>query len=154
MAAGIDSSTFKPPCDETVLSYDTALTSMPDLVLRACQAKKSPREASNTSIRSILTFICAILISYAYVSPSTESIPPEYCFGESKVIAGCKLARRLVAESLGVLEQTIQCISKDLYLNHDDMAIYANFQGDVSCKGSVLRISQGCWYTCKKRVES
>ena len=121
-AAGLDSSTVKPPCNETILSYDAALMSMPDFLIRACQPKNALRKASDTSIHSMLTFVCAILVSCAYVSPSTESIPPEYHFDESKATEGCKLARRLVAKSLGVPEHTVHFIPRELVLNQDDMA--------------------------------
>ena len=109
-ADGFDSSTIKPPDELTILAYDLALSSMPDLVMRACQTKNARRESSATSVCSMLSFVCAILTSCAHLAPSTESIPEEYCFDESKATEGCKLACRLVAESYGVPVKTVQFI--------------------------------------------
>ena len=53
----LDSSHVSPPCQETALAYNAALVSMPDLILRSYQAKNANREAAETSICSMLSFV-------------------------------------------------------------------------------------------------
>ncbi len=84
----LDTSTLKHPPLYTILPYELALRSMPDLVMQACQPKNTWKEACITSICSMLSFICAILESCSYLAPSTDLIPEELRFDESKATDG------------------------------------------------------------------
>ncbi len=92
--------------------------------------KNSNQEAAETSVRNMISLICGVLSAWAYVSPNADLIPPEFRFDKTKATDGCKKARRLVAESYGVPEKSIQFIAPQLFFNQDDMGIYCNFLGN------------------------
>ena len=59
--AGLDSSIIESPYKQTIRAYHSALMSMPDLLLRKCNPKNALREASETSIHNMLSYICSVL---------------------------------------------------------------------------------------------
>ena len=89
-ARGLDSSTADPPTEPTALSHHAGLTSMPDLVQRKCQPKTAAREASETSIRNLISLLCAMLNAWSYVCTDIGSVPREFCVDASKASPGCK----------------------------------------------------------------
>jgi len=139
---GLDASTVEPPCNLTVSAYHSALLSMPDLSLRFCNAKCAAREAAETSIRSMLSFMCGILDARSYVCTNIEDIPLEYRFDESRASPGCLLACQLIAQSHNVPENAIQFCAPECMVNIDDMGIYSDFTGSGGCDGKAAEGQQ------------
>jgi len=117
---GLDASTMEPPSNKTVSAYHAALTSTSGLTTRLCKPKTAAREASETSIRSMLTFVCILLNAMSYVCPDASSIPPEFRFDETTASPGLLQSRHIVAQSHGVPDSHIQFMSPHLFFNGDD----------------------------------
>ena len=111
---------------------------MPDLSLRFCNAKCAAREAAETSVRSMLSFLCGILDARSYVCTNIEDIPLEYRFDESRASPGCLMARRLIAQSHNVLETAIQFCAPEFMVNIDDMGIYLDFTSSGNSDGKAV----------------
>ena len=79
-AKGLDLSMVEPPCELTVLTYNAALRSMPDLAMVKCNPKCAQREAAETSIRSMLSFTLGVLDPWSYVCTKIEDVPIEFRF--------------------------------------------------------------------------
>jgi len=75
---------------------------MHDLALRFCNTKGAAREAAETSIRSMLSFLCGILDACSYMCTNIGNVPVEYRFDEKRASPGCLKARRMIALSHGV----------------------------------------------------
>ena len=74
--AGLDSSIIESLHKQTIRAYHLALMSMPDLLLRKCNPNNALREASETSIRNMLSYICCILNARSYVYTDIGLVPP------------------------------------------------------------------------------
>ena len=83
-AAGLDSAIIQSPVKQTIRAYHSALMSMPDLLLRKCNPKNALREASETSIRNMLSYICCVLNARSYVCTDIDLVPPEFRFDAKK----------------------------------------------------------------------
>ena len=145
--SGIDSSTLKPPHKKTVQAYHSALMSMPDLQERLCKPKNALREAAETSLRNMLSFLCCVGNARAYVCADPTSIPPEYRFDAAAASPGCIKMRRIIAKSHGVPESHVQFSARQLFFNTDDTAVFSNFSGDgggegVSDKGKTAVVTR------------
>ena len=139
---GLDASTVEPPCNLTVGAYHSALLSMPDLANRFCIAKCAAREAAETLIRSMLSFLCGIVDACSYVCTNIENVPIEYRFDDTRASPGCLMARRLVARSHGVPETAIQFCAPEFIVNINDMGIYSDFTGSGNCNGKAAESQQ------------
>jgi len=132
----LDTSNVEPPCQKTVLSYNSALMSDAALTMRKCDTKTVYREAAETSQRSMLTDACGILAALSYIAPTKTGIPLEYRFDEKRATPGALLSRRIVAEAVGVPPQSIEFVPRSLITNQDDMAVmYDAFIGKSAEEG-------------------
>lgn len=75
----LDTLNVEPPCQRTLLSYNSALMSLTQL---KCDTKTVYREAAETSQRNILTDACGILAVLSYIAPMKTGIPLKYRFDE------------------------------------------------------------------------
>ena len=126
----LDVSNVEPPCQRTVLSYNSALMTDVALSQRKCVTKTVYREAAETSQRSMLTDACGILAALAYIAPTKTDIPLEYRFDEKRATPGALLSRQIVSEAVGVPPQSIEFVPRCLVTNQDDMAVmYDDFAG-------------------------
>ena len=120
---------------------------MPDLQERLCKPKNALREAAETSIRNMLSFLCCVGNARAYVCAAFAPVPPEHRFDAAAASPGCIKMRRIIARSYGVPEDHVQFSARQLFFNTDDMAIFSNFAGDgggegVSDKGKTAVVTR------------
>ena len=138
---------------------------MPDLTTRKCNPKNALREASETSIRNMLSFMCCVLNTWSCVCTDVSTIPPEFRFDASTASDGCIKARRLIAKSYGVPEDCIQFLCPQLYLNLDNIVVHASWLNGGGSEGipdkglaalitkqAVLNTSYNCHYQSKMKV--
>ena len=134
VATSSSRSTVEPPCNITISAYRSALLSSPDLAIPFYNAKGAAREATETSIRSMLSFLCGILDVCSYVCTNIDDVPLEYRFDEKRASPGLLKARRLIALSHGVPESAIQFCVPECIVNLDDMGLYSDFTGKGICE--------------------
>ena len=83
----------KPPSQETIQAYHSALKSMAGISERAVNSKNVHREAGETSTRNMMSNAAGIIDSRCFIQARAELIPLAMMFNAEVASAGAITAR-------------------------------------------------------------